>query len=104
VKRLLVVTALVAALGAAAATGAVVVDRVVDVEDGEWARAGTSRIYCEAFYEKQWRRDAFDCGLWKGNVHVANSYSAVIDDLGVEIDKWDSSGRRYRKIAEFGNP
>jgi hypothetical protein len=47
--------------------------------------------------------NAFDCGSWKGDVHMPNTYSAVIDDLGVDVDKWDATGRRDRLILEYEN-
>jgi hypothetical protein len=104
VKRVLVVTACLAALGGAAAGGAIAVGAATDVRDGQWARLGSTRIYCQAFYEKQYKAHAFDCAVWNGSVRARSSYSAVIDELGVEVDRWDSSGRKYRKVTTYVNP
>ena len=71
---------------------------------GQWARLGTTNVFCEAYVEKGTRRRGFDCGDWAGTYHVGGSASAVIDEQGVEIDHWDSSGHRFHRVVTYLNP
>ena len=104
-KRLLLIGVAVAALGGAGVGGAVVGASILTIEDGEFARLGPTNVYCQAFYEEKYDEEAFDCGVWNGSHHVKNSYSAIIDELGVEIDRWDySTARKYREIVTYVNP
>jgi hypothetical protein len=48
--------------------------------------------------------NGFDCGYWAGPRRVGKSYSMIVDDLGVEVDRWDAAGRHYRKVKTYVNP
>jgi hypothetical protein len=52
----------------------------------------------------QQQQAAFDCGNWAGNAHVARTYSAIFDQLGVEIDRWDQTGLHAHPVATYLNP
>ncbi len=103
-KRILVVVCVVAALGGAGVAGAVVVGNTIGIGRGQWAHLEGTKIYCEAYYERDIGVNGFDCGYWAGSNRVGKSYSMVVDDLGVEIDRWDASGRHYKKVRTFVNP
>ena len=92
------------ALGGAGVAGAVVVGNTVGIGRGQWAHLQGTKIYCEAYYERDLGVNGFDCGFWAGAHRVGNSYSMVVDDLGVEIDRWDASGQHYRKVKTYVNP
>lgn len=104
-KRLIVGAVVVAALGGAGVAGAIA-EGTTSLKPGQWARLGASSTYCEAVTENQANsnRPAFDCGVWAGNSHVARTYSAIIDRLGVEVDRWDQAGRHARSVATYLNP
>ena len=102
-KRLVVVAVVVAALGGTGVAGAIV-EVNATVKPGQWARLGTTSVYCEAYIEADAHRRGFDCGDWAGNVHVGGSYSAVIDEQGVEVDRWDATGRHVHRVVTYLNP
>jgi hypothetical protein len=65
-----VVVVAVTALGGAATAGAIVVGAgATTIGQGQWARLGTTEIYCQAITENaaNHNRPAFDCGAWQGN-------------------------------------
>lgn len=97
------VTAALAALGGAAVGGAVVVGNTVGIGRGQWAHLEGTKIYCQAYYERALAVNGFDCGYWAGPHRVGKSYSMIVDDLGVEVDRWDASGRHYRKVKTYVN-
>lgn len=94
----------VLALGGAGIAGAVIVGNTIGIGRGQWAHLQGTKIYCEAYYERSLAVNGFDCGFWAGPHRVGNSVSMVIDDLGVEIDRWDAAGRHYRKVRTYANP
>jgi hypothetical protein len=77
---------------------------VTALRPGQWARLGTTNIYCEAYVESGTRQRGFDCGDWTGNYHVGRSASAVVDEQGVEIDDWDVSGHRFHRVITYLDP
>jgi hypothetical protein len=88
-RRLFAFAVVVAALGGAGVAGAVVEGGVTTwIGQGQWARLGTTKVYCQAFTENQANnyRPAFNCGVWEGNYHRNSTYSAIIDQAGVEVD------------------
>jgi hypothetical protein len=104
VKRLIVVAVVIAALGSAGVAGAIVEGNVTTVQPGQWARLGSTSVYCESYIESGTHKPGFDCGDWAGNYHVGGSYSAVIDEQGVEVDRWDASGRHVHRVVTYLNP
>jgi len=90
----------------AAAAGAIVEGSVTTIAPGEYARLGISSIYCEAFTENRANanRPGFDCGDWAGNAHVANSYSVIVDQAGIEVDQWDALGLHVHAVVTYLSP
>ena len=105
-RRFLIVAAVVAALGGSTVAGAIVEGNVTTISSGEFAQLGSSSIYCQAFTENQANagRPGFDCGDWAGNHHIGSSYSAIVDQLGVEVDRWDASGLHSHPVLTYLNP
>jgi hypothetical protein len=103
-RRLLVVAVVVAVLGGTGVAGAIVEGNVITVKPGQWARLGTYRVYCQAYIESGTHQPGFDCGEWVGNYHSGGSSSAVIDEQGVEVDRWDASGRHVHHVVTYLNP
>jgi hypothetical protein len=105
-RRLVAVAVVVAALGGAGVAGAIVDGIVTSIGQGQWARLGTTSIYCHAFTENQANNNipGFDCGDWASNAHVARSYSAIIDATGAEVDRWDLTGRHVHRVVTYLNP
>jgi hypothetical protein len=77
---------------------------VTVVKSGQWAQLGTTSVYCQAYIEKGTHQPGFDCGDWAGNHHVGGSYSAIIDEQGVEVDRWDTSGHHVHRVVTYLNP
>jgi hypothetical protein len=73
------------------------------VKPGQWARLGTTSVYCQAYIERGTHQPGFDCGDWVGNNHLGGSYSAIIDEQGVEVDRWDASGRHVHRVVTYLN-
>jgi hypothetical protein len=103
-RRLFVVAVIVAALSGAGVAGAIVEDNTIAIKPGQFARLGTTSIYCGAYVETGTNLPAFDCGDFAGNAHVGGTYSAILDRTGVEVDHWDTSGRNRHAIAIYHNP
>jgi hypothetical protein len=103
-RRLLVVAVVVAALGGTGVAGAIVEGNVTTVKPGQWARLGATSVYCEAYIESGSHQPGFDCGDWAGNFHVGGTYSGIIDEQGVEVDRWDASGRHVHHVVTYLNP
>jgi hypothetical protein len=103
VKRLIVVAVVVAALAGAGVAGAIVEGNVTVVKPGQWARLGATSVYCQAYIESGTHQPGFDCGDWAGNNHFGGSYSAIIDEQGVEVDRWDASGRHVHTVVTYLN-
>ena len=104
-KRLFVLAVVVVALGATGVAGAIVEGGVATVvKPGQWARLGSTSVYCQAYIESGTHQPGFDCGDWAGSSHVGNSYSAVIDEQGVEIDRWDTTGHHVHRVVTYLNP
>ena len=108
-RRLIVVAVVVAALGGAGVAGAVVVGAIATtIRQGQWARLGTTETYCQAIAENaaNSNRPAFECGDWEGNYHRSGTYSAIIDRLGVEVDRWTGYGRNEKshRVVTYLNP
>jgi hypothetical protein len=101
-KRLVIGFAFAICLAGAAVAGAGVVSKLFPIEQGEWAQLGNTNVYCQAIVVKQTGKPAFDCGSWNGNRRVAGTYSAIIDQFGVEIDHWGSGTRTY--VHTYLNP
>jgi hypothetical protein len=103
-RRLLVVAVVVVALGGTGGAGAIVEGNVTSIKAGQWARLGTTSVYCEAYIEAGTHQPGFGCGDWAGNFHVGGSYSTVIDEQGVEVDRWDASGHHVHHVVTYLNP
>jgi hypothetical protein len=108
-RRLVVVAVVVAALGGAGVAGAVVVGpSLTTIRQGQWARLGTTETYCQAITENAANnfRPAFDCGDWEGSSHRSGTYSAILDQLGVEVDQWTGYGKNERshRVVTYLNP
>jgi hypothetical protein len=85
--------------------GAVAETKFTKIQDGEWAQAGTSSLYCQAWRDNNHgNTPAFDCGFWDGNVHLPGSYSVSIGEWGVDVYEWDATGRKYQKVGTWTNP
>lgn len=104
VKRAAVVGVVVAALGGSGVAGAVAVGNTTVVNRGSWAHLLGSKVYCHAIVEKHFDRLGFDCATWDGDARLANSYSAVVDTDGVEVDRWDAAGTSFRRVRTYTNP
>ena len=102
-KKLLVVAVIVVTLSGAGVAGAVLEVAVTNVGPGQFARLGSTNIYCGGYVESGTKLPAFDCGDFAGNSHVGGSYSAILDRTGVEVDHWDSSGRHRHATATYLN-
>ena len=103
-RRLAIAVVAVGALAGSGIAGAAAVGNTTTIGRGSWAHLLGTKVYCQAFVEKNFDRPAFDCATWDGDARVANSYSAVIDPDGVEVDRWDAAGTRFRSIRTFYNP
>jgi hypothetical protein len=103
-RRPLVVAVVVAALCCAGVAGAIVEGNVTTIKPDQSARLGTTSVYCDAYLDTSTHAPAFDCGDWAGNNHVGGSYSAIIDEGGVTVDRWDASGRNVHAVATYLNP
>jgi hypothetical protein len=103
-RRLLVVVVVVAALGGTGVAGAIVEGNVTSVKPGQYARLGTTNVYCLAYIDSGTHKPAFDCGAFGPNYHVGGSYSALIDEGGVTVEHWDASGRHFQVAGTYLNP
>jgi hypothetical protein len=103
-RRLLVVVVVVAVLGGTGVAGAIVEGNVTTIKPGQSARLGTTSVYCDAYLDTGTHKPAFDCGVWAGSHHVGGSYSALFDEGGVTVDRWDASGRHVHTVATYLNP
>jgi hypothetical protein len=108
-RRIVLALVVVAALAGAAAAGAITVGAIATtVRPGQWARLGTSEIYCQAITENAANsyRPAFECADWVGNHRRDNTYSAIIDRLGVEVDRLSGYGKKQkiRHVVTYLNP
>jgi hypothetical protein len=74
------------------------------VASGQWARASGTDLYCEAYVDSRTSKPAFDCAAWSGNVRRGDSYSAEVDEFGVEVDRWDKTGTHRQRIVTYLNP
>jgi hypothetical protein len=108
VRKLAVVAVVVAALGGTGVAGAIVEGNVTtSIGQGQWARLGATSVYCQAFKENRANnyRAAFDCGVWEGNYHRNGSYSAIIDQAGVEVDSQSSISKQpVHPVVTYLNP
>jgi hypothetical protein len=83
---------------------AVVKGNVTSVKSGQYARVRSWTIYCQAFVDSGTHKPAFDCGAFARNYHVGGSYSAVLDEGGVTVYRWDASGRHSHSLWTHLNP
>jgi len=100
----MVVAAVVAVLGGAGVAGAVVEGNVTFIKPGQYARLGTTDVYCQSFVDSGTHKPAFDCGAFGPNYHVGGSYSAIFDQGGVTVDQWDATGRHAHAVLTRLNP
>ena len=107
-RKLVVVAVVVGALGASVAAGAIVEGSVTSIGQGQWARLAKTSVYCQAFTENQANnyRPAFNCGVWEGNFHRNGTYSAIIDQAGVEVDGRSGfySQQHIHPVVTYLNP
>jgi hypothetical protein len=102
-RRWLVTTVVVVSLAGAGTAGALVQDTVSKIHQGQWARLGSTPVYCQAITEVSTHAPAFDCNDWGPNHAVGGTYRGRVDQGGVTIDRWDAAGRNAREIATYRN-
>jgi len=102
-RRFSVAMVVVVSLAGAGTAGALVQYSVAQIHQGEWARLGSTAIYCQAITEVGTRAYAFDCNDWGPKYAIGGSYRGLIDQSGVAIDHWDATGHHNYRIATYRN-
>jgi hypothetical protein len=103
-KKVCFTVLVIALLGGAGTAGALIEQRYSEIHQGQWARLGSTPIYCQAVAEAGTRTRVFDCDDWGPSHAVGGTYRAFVDQAGVAVDRWGGAGHTAYRIATYRNP